>query len=75
MDEISCEKSEIERRNDAFFKRLREMGDAELAAELERGGRFIAPNPHYVLEAARRLRGIDERIRRAVADAMCIRSA
>lgn len=76
MSDISdWERREIVRRNAAFLKRLRTMSDADLAARLEAGGRFIAPNPHYVLEAARRLRCVDERIRDAVADARCERRA
>ena len=78
MAEISdwdWERREIARRNAAFLKRLREMSDADLAAHLEAVGTFVAPNPHYVLEAARRLRCVDERIRDAVLEAMCRRRA
>ena len=50
------EKRDIERRNRIFFERLKTMSDAELAEKLESGGTFWAPNPHYVLEAARRLK-------------------
>ena len=66
---------ELKKRNEAFLKRLREMSDADLAARLEAGGLFVAPNPHYVLEAARRLRCIEDRIRNAAADARCERRA
>jgi hypothetical protein len=59
---------ELKKRNEAFLKRLREMSNVDLAARLEAGGVFIAPNPHYVLEAARRLRCIEDRIRNAVAE-------
>ena len=46
--------------DEEFFKRLREMSNVELAEKLEVGGELFAPNPHYVLEAARRLRNFKE---------------
>lgn len=42
--------------NEEFLKNLHEMSDDELADKLESGGKVIAPNPNYVLEAARRLK-------------------
>lgn len=61
MELSEAEKLDIERRDMIFFKRLKTMSDAELAERLERGGTLWAPNPHYVLEAARRLRKIAKR--------------
>ena len=46
--------STIEERNRVFFENLRNMSDEELASRIE--NRLFAPNPHYVNEAARRLR-------------------
>lgn len=57
MSDHARDESEIRRRNAAFTKRLMEMSNEELASYLEAGGTFVAPNPNYVLEAARRLRG------------------
>jgi hypothetical protein len=62
----SAEREARIRKDEEFFMRLRAMGDADLAARLERGGTIFAPNPHYVLEAARRLRCIEDRIRNTV---------
>lgn len=42
--------------DEEFFQWLHELSDDELAAQLEKGGMLVAPNPHLVLEAARRLR-------------------
>lgn len=42
--------------NEEFLKNLHEMSDEELAGKLESGGKVFAPNPNYVLEAARRLK-------------------
>jgi len=47
--------------DDGFFQWLRGLSDDELAARLERGGTVFAPNPHLVLEAARRLRARTEK--------------
>lgn len=44
----------VEERNRVFFENLRNMSDEELASRIE--NRLFAPNPHYVNEAARRLR-------------------
>ena len=40
-------------------QQLRDMSNADLAAKLEKGGMWSDPNPHYVLEAARRLRNLE----------------
>ena len=47
----------VEERDRIFREKLAALTDVELAEILESGGTFRAPNPHYVLEAARRLRG------------------
>ena len=41
--------------DDEYLQWLHELSDDELATRLERGGTLFAPNPHLVLEAARRL--------------------
>lgn len=41
--------------DDEFFQWLHELSDDELATRLERGGTLFAPNPHLILEAAKRL--------------------
>ena len=41
--------------DDEYFQWLHGLSDDELATRLERGGPMFAPNPHLVLEAARRL--------------------
>jgi len=41
--------------DDEYFQWLHGLSDDELATRLERGGTMFAPNPHLVLEAARRL--------------------
>lgn len=41
--------------DDEFFQWLRGLSDDELATRLEKGGTLFAPNPHLVLEAAKRL--------------------
>lgn len=48
--------AERKRRDEAFRAKLKAMTDIELAEVLERGGTVVAPNPHYVIEAARRLK-------------------
>ena len=50
--------------DDQFFKMLKDMTDVQLAERIERGGMIFAPNPHFVLEAARRLRANDSEIAR-----------
>lgn len=42
--------------DEEFFQWLHGLSDDELAKQLEKGGTIVAPNPHLVLEAARRLR-------------------
>lgn len=41
--------------DDEYFQWLRGLSDDELATRLEKGGTLFAPNPHLVLEAAKRL--------------------
>ena len=47
--------------DEEFMQMLADMTDVQLAERLEAGGKFFAPNPHYVLEAAKRLRERDEK--------------
>lgn len=47
--------------DEEFLKMLADMTDAQLADRLEAGGKVFAPNPNFVLEAAKRLRERDEK--------------
>lgn len=51
-----------EERDRIFLAKLKELSDEELANAIS--GYFCAPNPHYVNEAARRLRTYAEKTRR-----------
>ena len=50
--------------DEEFFQQLRDMSNVDLAAKLAKGGTFFAPNPHYVLEAARRLKILEAKAKR-----------
>lgn len=47
--------------DEEFLKMIADMTDAQLAERLEAGGKVCAPNPYFVLEAAKRLRERDEK--------------
>ena len=47
--------------DEEFLKMIADMTDVQLAERLESGGKVFAPNPNFVLEAAKRLRERDEK--------------